>query len=189
MQAALAIQQLEKRPIARKTRVEELQRQLDKMFRRLRMAVIYAGDKSRGDSVLYPSSNPRSWKSYESVARDIADALDDAGADDAVSLIVEANSIVAQQIVKHEREDETKVYPDLAKYLSDGHGLGAMGRAHREIMHLSRLLGQLAQGLAPADVDRYLIRDAQRVIESVEALVRIHNAQEEDIYEHAERHL
>ena len=121
--------------------------------------------------------------------RDIADALDDAGADDAVSLIVEANSIVAQQIVKHEREDETKVYPDLAKYLSDGHGLGAMGRAHREIMHLSRLLGQLAQGLAPADFDRYLIRDAQRVIESVEALVRIHNAQEEDIYEHAERHL
>jgi hypothetical protein len=27
--------------------------------------------------------------------------------------------------------------------------------------------------------------DAQRVIESIEALVRIHNAQEEDIYEHA----
>ena len=38
---------------------------------------------------------------------------------------------------------------------------------------------------APADADRYLIRDAQRVIESIEALVRIHNAQEEDIYEHA----
>jgi hypothetical protein len=34
-------------------------------------------------------------------------------------------------------------------------------------------------------LDRYLIRDAQRVIESVEALVRIHNTQEEDIYEHA----
>jgi hypothetical protein len=29
------------------------------------------------------------------------------------------------------------------------------------------------------------VRDAQRVIESIEALVRIHNAQEEDIYEHA----
>ena len=31
----------------------------------------------------------------------------------------------------------------------------------------------------------YLIRDAQRVIEAIESLVRIHNAQEEDIYEHA----
>ena len=119
--------------------------------------------------------------------REIADALDDAQADDAVKLITEANRIIERQIVKHERDDDTKVYPGLAKYLSDDHGLGAMGRAHREIMHLSRLLTQLAQGLTPGDADRYLIRDAQRVIESVEALVRIHNAQEEDIYEHAQR--
>jgi hypothetical protein len=36
----------------------------------------------------------------------------------------------------------------------------------------------------PSDsVDRYLIRDGQRVIESIEALVRIHTAQEEDIYD------
>jgi hypothetical protein len=62
---------------------------------------------------------------------------------------------------------------------------GAMSRAHREIIHLARLLSQLADGLTADDIDRYLIRDAQRVIESIEALVRIHNAQEEDIYEHA----
>ena len=36
----------------------------------------------------------------------------------------------------------------------------------------------------PAEkIDRYLIRDAQRVIEAIETLVRIHTAQEEDIYE------
>jgi hypothetical protein len=34
------------------------------------------------------------------------------------------------------------------------------------------------------DADRYLIRDAQRAIESIESLVRIH-AQEDDIYEQA----
>jgi soluble P-type ATPase len=119
--------------------------------------------------------------------REIADALDDAVAEDAVRLIMEANAIIGQQIVQHEREDETKVYPDIAKYLSDGHGLGAIGRAHREIMHLGRLLGRIAEGLAPTDADRYLVRDAQRVIESVEALVRMHNAQEEDIYEHAQQ--
>jgi hypothetical protein len=60
-----------------------------------------------------------------------------------------------------------------------------MSRAHREIIHLAGLLARIADGLVPADADRYLIRDAQRVIESIEALVRIHNAQEEDIYEHA----
>jgi hypothetical protein len=62
---------------------------------------------------------------------------------------------------------------------------GAMSRAHREILHQARLLARVADGLIPADADRYLVRDAQRVIESIEALVRIHNAQEEDIYEHA----
>jgi heavy metal translocating P-type ATPase len=117
--------------------------------------------------------------------REIADALDDAAEGAAVALISEANQIVAQQIVEHERDDESTVYPRLAKFLSDGHGLGAMSRAHREIIHLARLLRRLSDGLTPEDADRYLIRDAQRVIESIEALVRIHNAQEEDIYEHA----
>jgi hypothetical protein len=117
--------------------------------------------------------------------REIADALDDAEGQSAVSLILQANEIVGRQIVKHEREDETKVYPGLARYLSAEHGLGAMSRAHREIIHLGRLLGQLAEGLNAKDTDRYLIRDAQRAIESIEALVRIHNVQEEDIYEHA----
>jgi hypothetical protein len=60
-----------------------------------------------------------------------------------------------------------------------------MSRAHREIQHLARLLMRLSTGLVAEDVNRYLIRDAQRVIESLEALVRLHNAQEEDIYDQA----
>ena len=117
--------------------------------------------------------------------RAIADALDDAKPEHSVRLIGEATVIVAQRIVEHERDDERTVYPRLTEYLTDRHGLGAMSRAHREIMHQARLLSRLADGLSPEDADRYLIRDAQRVIESIEALVRIHNAQEEDIYEHA----
>jgi hypothetical protein len=117
--------------------------------------------------------------------REIADALDHSDADRSAMLIAEANKIVEQQIVAHERHDEGTVYPQVAKYLADRHGLGAMSRAHREIIHLARLLRRLADGLSPGEVDRYLIRDGQRLIESIEALVRIHNAQEEDIYEHA----
>ena len=54
-----------------------------------------------------------------------------------------------------------------------------------EGQHLSRLLARIANGLSVEATDHYLIRDAQRVIEAIEALVRIHSAQEEDIYEHA----
>ena len=117
--------------------------------------------------------------------RAIADGLDDAEAATAVKLIAEATTIVTQRIVEHERADERTVYPRLSAFLADRHGLGAMSRAHREIIHQARLLTRLADGLTADDADRYLIRDAQRVIESIEALVRIHNAQEEDIYEHA----
>ena len=77
------------------------------------------------------------------------------------------------------------MYPQLSQFLADSHGLSAMSRAHREILHLARLLARLTDGLRPEDADKYLVRDAQRVIELIEALVRIHNAQEEDIYEHA----
>ena len=117
--------------------------------------------------------------------REIADALDTAEGAGAVTLISEADEIVSRQIVEHEREDERAVYPRVSKFLADRHGLGAMSRAHREIIHLARLLRRLTNGLTPLDIDHYLIRDAQRVVEAIEALVRIHNVQEEDIYEHA----
>jgi hypothetical protein len=117
--------------------------------------------------------------------RQIADGLDRAEADAAISMILEADHIVEGEIVTHERDDESQVYPRVAKFLADRHGLGAMSRAHREIIHLSRLLKRLADGLRPESIDSYIIRDAQRVIESIEALVRMHNAQEEDIYEYA----
>jgi heavy metal translocating P-type ATPase len=116
--------------------------------------------------------------------RQIADALDDAEGSQAAALIGEANRIVAQTIVRHEREDEKSIYPQLQQRLERAPGLSAMSRAHREILHLSRLLERLASGLDGQDADRYLVRDAQRMIESIETLVRLHNAQEEDIYEY-----
>lgn len=119
--------------------------------------------------------------------REIADALDEAEPDAAILLIKEAQTLVARDIAAHERNDEAIVYPKIAKLMADRHGLSAMSRAHREIIHLSRMLDRLCAGLTVQSADRYAIRDAQRAIEAVEALVRLHNAQEEDIYEHLVR--
>jgi soluble P-type ATPase len=115
--------------------------------------------------------------------RNIVDAIDDAMPDTAAALIVEAHRLVQGSVVMHEREDEGSVYPQLAEVLRERHGLSAMSRAHREILHLARLLDRIAEDLPSEKIDRYLIRDAQRVIEAIETLVRIHTAQEEDIYE------
>lgn len=117
--------------------------------------------------------------------REIADALDTADTHEALALIGEARTIVTREIVAHEQEDEAEIYPKVTGYLAAGHGLGAMSRAHREILHLGRQLTRLTADLDASSVDHYLLRDAQRVIETLEALVRLHNAQEEDIYEDA----
>jgi heavy metal translocating P-type ATPase len=117
--------------------------------------------------------------------RQIADALDDADAKSAAEYLLEANRIVARDIVVHERADEGTVYPRLSRILSDSASLVAMSRAHREILHMARLLARLADGLRRGDGDRYLVRDGQRIVESIESLVRVHSAQEEDIYENA----
>jgi heavy metal translocating P-type ATPase len=115
--------------------------------------------------------------------RSIADTLDDAVPENTMALIMEANAIVQQQVVAHERDDAGDVYPKVAKALVDSPGLSAMSRAHREILHLARLLACIVEDLPSEQIDRYLIRDAQRVIEAIETLVRIHTAQEEDIYD------
>ena len=115
--------------------------------------------------------------------RKIVDAIDDVPPDAAAALIEEADRLVQGSVVKHEREDEGCVYPKIAEVLRERHGLSAMSRAHREILHLARLLARIAADLPSEKIDRYLIRDAQRVIEAIETLVRMHTAQEDDIYE------
>lgn len=54
---------------------EILSGHISDLFPSLRLAVIFGGNKSTADSVLYPAHNSRSWKSYEAVAEDIAASL------------------------------------------------------------------------------------------------------------------
>ncbi len=51
----------------------------DVLRQTLRIAVVYGGDKQMEGAVIYKTHNPRSWKSYESVARDIQSSLRELG--------------------------------------------------------------------------------------------------------------
>lgn len=66
-------------PPRRSGRVAELERQLNQLKQRMRIAVIYGGDKSHKGAVIHETSNPRSWKSYQAVAEDIATSLERLG--------------------------------------------------------------------------------------------------------------
>ncbi len=64
----------------RQTRTLELQSQVIQLLAKMQIAVIYGGDKDQDGAVIHRSHNPRSWKSYEPVARDIANSLQRLGA-------------------------------------------------------------------------------------------------------------
>ncbi len=57
----------------------QLPNYLEILRKKLRIAVIHGGDKAVPGAVIYQTHNPRSTKTYEVVARDIAAALEDLG--------------------------------------------------------------------------------------------------------------
>ena len=63
-----------------KVRPVHLELLVKQLLQHLRIAVIYGGDRREPGAVIREGSSPRSWKSYQSVARDIADALGRLGA-------------------------------------------------------------------------------------------------------------
>ena len=66
--------------VRRSSRIDQLQSQIERLLANLRIAVVYGGDKSEEGAVIYKSHNPRDWKSYHIVARDIAKSLQRLGA-------------------------------------------------------------------------------------------------------------
>lgn len=65
--------------VRRSGRVEDLQAQVERLMKSMRIAVVFAGDKSVEGSVINATSNIRCWKSYQTVAEDIAGALERIG--------------------------------------------------------------------------------------------------------------
>jgi D-alanine-D-alanine ligase len=66
-------------PIVRDESVVRLEERIEQLKSRLHLAVIFGGDKSAPETVLFQSISTRPWKSYESVAADIAASLQTLG--------------------------------------------------------------------------------------------------------------
>jgi hypothetical protein len=60
--------------------------------------------------------------------------------------------------------------------------MAAMSTMHREILRLTRLLEHMAADLPPDGRDPAALGAFQRVLYGLEAILRLHFAQEEEIY-------
>ncbi len=92
------------------------------------------------------------------------------------------NELLARQLLPHERQDDAEVYPAMARLIGGDDPMAAMSRMHREISQVARLLVRTAQDLPAEGPDVTTIAEIQRILHGLDAILRLHFAQEEEIY-------
>ncbi|MFL5336645.1 MAG: heavy metal translocating P-type ATPase [Geminicoccaceae bacterium] len=88
-----------------------------------------------------------------------------------------------QDILAHERSDEAELHPMIADLVGGHDPLAAISRTHREIAHLGRRFSRLVADLPEAGAGPEDVTELRRVLYGLEAILRLHFAQEDEIYE------
>ena len=60
--------------------------------------------------------------------------------------------------------------------------IAAMHRTHREVQQIGRELGRMVSDLPPEGPDHAAANDFRRVLYGLEAILRLHFAQEDELY-------
>ena len=114
--------------------------------------------------------------------RQLADALPRLPRATIAKALAGVNDALARQLVPHEQHDDTEVYPDLARLLGGDDPMAAMSGMHHEIFRIVRLLRQTAADLPPAGPDAAGVQELQRLLYGLDAIVRLHCAQEDELF-------
>jgi hypothetical protein len=114
--------------------------------------------------------------------RSTADRLAIVPADEVAAELAGLNELLQEQLLPHESRDDAQVYPAVARLIGGDDPMAAMSRMHREIQHLARLLSRMASDLPPEGPDPATLAELQRVVYGLDAILRLHFAQEEEIY-------
>ena len=91
-------------------------------------------------------------------------------------------TILEQEILPHEREEQETAYPLIRKILREEDPTGPLVQTHHEIHRLSRLYGRMLDRLPPEGPGREDLRDLQRVLYGLHAILSLHFSQEEELY-------
>ena len=114
--------------------------------------------------------------------RHIADRLDQMPPQDVRAELAKLQQFLIWDVIPHEQAEEATVYPAVAKLIGGDDPTAPMNRAHIEIAHMVSVLGRHLDELpseGPAIDD---IRDLKRVLYGLDAILRLHFAQEDEAY-------
>nr|WP_037469721.1 hemerythrin domain-containing protein [Sinorhizobium fredii] len=96
--------------------------------------------------------------------------------------LADLDALLRRRLLPHERQDDEELYPRLRSRAATPDALAGMSRAHMEIQRQVHSLTSLRKALGahgPSPAQRYEI---QRLLHGLEAITRLHFAQEQEIY-------
>ncbi len=82
----------------------------------------------------------------------------------------------------HERAEQEELYPAMDRLLGSRHATETMSRAHAEIAHQTRRLGQLIEDIGPGEPDDTDVADLRALLYGLHAILSLHTTQEEENY-------
>ncbi len=114
--------------------------------------------------------------------RPLADELDSMTPAAARVELEAMRAFLVDDLVPHEKSEDREVFPLLATALGNDDATAGLHRTHTEIFHLVRYIDRLVREVAkdgPAPED---LTDLRRVLYGLDAILRLHMAQEEELY-------
>lgn len=114
--------------------------------------------------------------------RKLADALPRLPRESIAAELAAMNALLIQRLVPHERHDDVEVYPDMARLLGGDDPMAAMSGMHHEIFRIVRQLERMTSDIPGEGPDMRGIQEFQRLLYGLDAIVRLHCAQEDELF-------
>jgi hypothetical protein len=121
------------------------------------------------------------WADTEQL-RAAADALAELPPAEAMTRVKQAYQVLVEDVGPHEKAEQEELYPAMDRLLGSCHATATMSRAHAEIAHQTRRLGQLIDDIGPGQPDDADIADLRALLYGLHAILRLHTAQEDETY-------
>jgi heavy metal translocating P-type ATPase len=114
--------------------------------------------------------------------RSAADALGTLPPQAAMAHVNRIYRLLVEEVGPHERAEQEELYPAMDRLLGSRHATETMSRAHAEIAHQTRRLGQLIEDIGPGEPDDTDVADLRALLYGLHAILSLHTTQEEENY-------
>jgi hypothetical protein len=114
--------------------------------------------------------------------RSAADALGTLPPQAAMAHVNRVYRLLVEEVGPHERAEQEELYPAMDRLLGSRHATETMSRAHAEIAHQTRRLGQLIEDIGPGEPDDTDVADLRALLYGLHAILSLHTSQEEENY-------